>query len=136
LLTVFNWRQGGYSSNQALNLGRNFYYEANVYDIPYWTPENQINNWPILNYGNPLGWGFYQSRSFVRLQDLSLAYTFPQALAGKINLSGLKVYLSGKNLFTWTDWIGWDPEHGAGGINPGNNGPLMKTYTMGLNVQF
>ena len=136
LLAVFNWRQGGYSPNQALNLGRNFYYEANVYDIPYWTPENRINDWPILNYGNPLAWGFYQTRSFVRLQDLSLGYTFPVSITEKANLSGLKVYVSGKNLLTWTDWIGWDPEHGAGGINPGNNGPLMKTYTVGLNVQF
>ncbi|MEK6479398.1 TonB-dependent receptor [Catalinimonas sp. 4WD22] len=136
LMTVFNWRKGGYSSNQALNLGRNFYYEANVYDIPYWTPENAINDWPIINYGNPLAWGFYQNRSYVRLQDVSLGYTFPQAIVEKVSISGLKIYLSGKNLFTWTDWIGWDPEHGAGGISPGNNGPLMKTYTVGLNVQF
>ncbi len=136
LMAVLNWRQGGYSSNTALNLGRNFYYEANVYDIPYWTPENPINDWPIINYGNPLAWGFYQNRSYVRLQDLSIGYTFPESLIEKLRVNQLKVYVSGKNLITWTDWIGWDPEHGAGGISPGNNGPLMKTYTVGLNVQF
>ncbi|MEQ8556361.1 MAG: TonB-dependent receptor [Cyclobacteriaceae bacterium] len=136
LMAMINWRQGGYSANQALNLGRNFYYEANVYDVPYWTPSNGINDWPSINYGNPLAYGFYQSRSYVRLQDLSIGYTFPAALVEKANLRNLKLYVSGKNLFTWTDWIGWDPEHGAGGISPGNNGPLMKTYTLGVNVQF
>ena len=136
LMAMINWRQGGYSANQALNLGRNFYYEANVYDVPYWTPSNGINDWPAINYGNPLAYGFYQSRSYVRLQDLSIGYTFPTELVEKANLRNLKVYVSGKNLFTWTDWIGWDPEHGAGGISPGNNGPLMKTYTLGVNVQF
>ncbi len=136
LMAMINWRQGGYSDNYALNLGRNFYYEANVYDVPYWTPTNPINDWPAINYGNPLAYGFYQSRSYVRLQDLSIGYTFPTQLVEKANLRNLKVYVSGKNLFTWTDWIGWDPEHGAGGISPGNNGPLMKTYTLGVNVQF
>lgn len=136
LLAVLAVRQGGYSSDPALNPGTNFYDQANILDLPYWTPENPLNDRPAINYKNPLGYGFYANRSFVRLQDVSLAYTFNSAILERLKMGHVQVYLSGKNLFTWTDWAGWDPEHGAGGVNPGNNGPLMKTYTIGLNIQF
>jgi hypothetical protein len=136
LLAVLAVRQGGYSADPALNPGTNFYDQANILDLPYWTPENPINDRPAINYKNPLGYGFYADRSFVRLQDVSLAYTFNSAILERLKMGHMQVYLSGKNLLTWTDWAGWDPEHGAGGVNPGANGPLMKTYTVGLNIQF
>lgn len=135
LMVMFNIRQGGESSNPTLNMGRNFYYEGNVLDVPYWTAANPINTHPTINYPDPLGYGFYQSRSFVRLQDVSLSYDLPQGLLEKININSLKIYLSGKNLMTWTDWDGWDPEFGGGSRSPGNNGPLLKTYTLGFNIQ-
>lgn len=136
LMAVLAIRQGGFSPNSSLNLGTSFYDQANILDLPYWTPENPLNDRPALNYRNPLGYGFYQDRSFVRLQDVSLAYTFNSTTLEKLKLGSMQIYVSGKNLFTWTDWVGWDPEHGVGGVNPGNAGPLMKTYTIGLNVQF
>ncbi|MEZ4970900.1 MAG: TonB-dependent receptor [Flavobacteriaceae bacterium] len=132
--SVLNVRKGGYSSNAAISPGANFFDIANFIDSPYWTPENRINTAPRINYRNPLGYGFYADRSFVRLQDVSLAYDFPSELLDKIGLSGLKIYASGKNLITWTDWPGWDPEFGSGDIGPGINGPILKTYTLGLNV--
>jgi TonB-linked SusC/RagA family outer membrane protein len=135
LMVMVNIRKGGESANRAINLGRNFYYEGNVLDVPYWTPANPINTHPILNYPDPLGYGFYQSRSFVRLQDISLSYDLPRAFLDKFNMSSLKVFVSGKNLMTWTDWDGWDPEFGGGDRSPGNNGPLLKTYTLGINLQ-
>ncbi|MEQ6119137.1 TonB-dependent receptor [Reichenbachiella sp. MALMAid0571] len=136
LMAVLNIRQGGYSANSAINPGTNFYDLANIFDLPYWTPDNPINTHAAINYKNPLGYGFYQSRSFVRLQDVSLSYSIPSIIVEKASLGSVQVYVSGKNLATWTDWIGWDPEHGAGGLDPGNNGPLMKTYTIGVNIQF
>ncbi len=135
LMVMFNIRQGGESPNQILNLGRNFYYEANILDTPYWMPDNPINTAPIINYPDPLGYGFYQSRSFVRLQDVSLSYDLPPSLLQSINLTALKVYLSGKNLATWTDWNGWDPENGMTGRSGSNNGPVIRSLTFGLNIQ-
>jgi hypothetical protein len=62
-----------------------------------------------------------------------------------MKLNNLKVFVSGKNLMTWTNWHGWDPEHGAS-IDPFSlntdgdptrqNGPLMKSYVVGLNLNF
>ncbi|WP_020529932.1 SusC/RagA family TonB-linked outer membrane protein [Flexithrix dorotheae] len=136
LMALLTIRQGGYSPNSTLNPGTNFYDQANILDVPYWTPENPINTHPAINYKNPLGYRFYQGRNYVRLQDISLSYSLASSVIEKVKLQGLQLYVSGKNLFTWTDWMGWDPEFGSGSRNPGNNGPLLKTFTVGLSIQF
>uniref|UniRef100_UPI0035945CBE SusC/RagA family TonB-linked outer membrane protein n=1 Tax=Aquiflexum sp. TaxID=1872584 RepID=UPI0035945CBE len=136
LMVMFNSRQGGFSPIPTINPGTNFYDLANILDVPYWTPENPINTHAAVNYRNPLGYNFYQSRSFVRLQDVSLSYNFPKSLLDRVKVNRLEMYVSGKNLITWTNWQGWDPEFGSGGRSPGANGPLLKSYTVGLNIQF
>ncbi len=133
---TFNFRQGGYSPVSMLNPGTNFYDQANFLNVPYWTATNPINDYPRINYRNPLGYGFYQNRSFVRLQDVSLAYQLPENIVKKLKFGSCQLYLSGKNLATWTKWKGWDPEFGSGGRSPGNNGPLLKTFIAGINISF
>lgn len=135
LMVMVYIRQGGESKNPGLNPGRNFYYEANILDVPYWMPDNPINTNPGINYPDPLSWGFYQDRSYVRLQDISLSYDFPKSLLERIRVDNLKLFLSGKNLMTWTNWNGWDPENGLQGRSTSSNGPVIKSYTIGLNVQ-
>ena len=140
LSATINSRQGGYSGVSMLNPGTNFYDQANFLNVPYWTATNPINDYPRINYRNPLGYGFYQSRSFTRLQDVSLAYNIPESLVSKIKIGSIQVYVSGKNLATWTDWKGWDPEFGGGGrsavVDQINNGPLLKTFIAGINISF
>ena len=54
-------------------------------------------------------------------------------------MQGLTVYASGRNLYTWTNWIGWDPEtrqDGRGGGSWESNYPFTKSYVFGLNVTF
>ncbi|GAA4315228.1 TonB-dependent receptor [Compostibacter hankyongensis] len=135
LMFMFNIRQGGESAIPTLNPGTNYYDLFNTLDVPHWTPEHPSNTYPAINYRDPLGYLFYQSRSFVRLQDVSLSYDLPQSLVERIKMHAVKVYVSGKNLVTWTRWMGWDPEFGAGARSPGDNGPLLKSYTVGLNIQ-
>ena len=109
----------------------------------YWMPENPNARYRRLDTPSSFGAQYtfssegakpYNQRSFVRLQDVSLAYTLPAELISKINLTQAKVFVSGRNLVTWTDWNGWDPEtgsgFGAGGV------PTMKSYSLGLNVSF
>ena len=136
LSSAFNIREGGMSTMSSLNPGSNFYDQANFQDVPYWTPTNPINTAPRIDYRNPLGYGFYSDRSFVRLQDVSIAYEIPQKLVSKIHINTLQVFASGKNLATWTNWKGWDPEFGSGGRDVGTNGPLLKTFTAGFNLTF
>ncbi|MDR0612032.1 MAG: TonB-dependent receptor [Dysgonamonadaceae bacterium] len=89
----------------------------------YWTPENRttestgIYNSPAVYSGNWL------SRSFVRLQDVSLTYSFgPKALKALGGLDQLQVYASGKNLATWTKFPGWDPEFASINHDESNKG--------------
>src|SRR5690606_27886772 len=52
----------------------------------------------------------YFSRSFVRLQDVSLSYNLDNTISEAIGIGNMKIFVSGKNLLTFTDWDGWDPE--------------------------
>jgi TonB-dependent starch-binding outer membrane protein SusC len=76
----------------------------------YWTPDNGVTNAPSLYFLPRRLMGIYQDRSFVRLQDVSLAYNLPKSLLSTLKIDALQVYISGKNLYTWTKWQGWDPE--------------------------
>ncbi|HSF53380.1 MAG TPA: SusC/RagA family TonB-linked outer membrane protein, partial [Algoriphagus sp.] len=126
---------GGISPNPVINPGTNFYDRVNILDLPYWTPDNPLEDRPSVGYPNPYGYGFYQEREYVRLQDVTLAYSLPNSLMSKLKLSQTRVYISGKNLKTWTNWMGFDPEHGqAGTFNPSLAGPLLKSIIFGLNI--
>jgi TonB-linked SusC/RagA family outer membrane protein len=78
-----------------------------------------------------------QDRSFVRFRNLNVGYDFPQSLLQKGFLKGLRsirLYAQAQNLYTWTNWRGFDPED--------NNNistfefPGQRTYTAGLNIGF
>ncbi|GAA3597511.1 TonB-dependent receptor [Flavivirga amylovorans] len=99
----------------------------------YWMPENPNAKYRRLDDAGQFPGTPYTQRSFVRLQDVTISYNFPNKLIEKLSLSNLKLFVSGKNLATWTKWNGSDPETGVG-FRPDN--PLLKSYTMGLNVQF
>jgi len=107
---------------------------VNFLDAGYWTPENKSETRPGLTYTNPLGRGYYLSRDFVRLQDVTLAYDLPKALAEKLKVNGLRFYVSGRNLATMTDWLGPDPESGYSSIT--NLYPSPRTIIGGLNLSF
>jgi len=126
-------------------------------EVGYWTPENQSQDRPGLSYINPRGYAFPTNGSFTRLKDVTLNYTFPATIIDKLKLGTLSVYVSGRNLYTWTKWVGWDPEqtytigNGTGnidnptsllnagtsfsntqGVNP--NFPTVRTFVFGLNI--
>ena len=101
-------------------------------EVDFWTPSN-----PDAKFRSPLGTSsinpnVYQDRSFVRLQDVILSYDFDPNLLSKIRMSALRLFVSGKNLYTWTKWDGWDPETGSG-IGYGGR-PVMRHFTVGLEL--
>jgi TonB-linked SusC/RagA family outer membrane protein len=114
----------------------NYNYYNNV-DHIWWTPENRSNVYPAPNFSGT-NYKNLMSYAFVRLQDLSLSYTFRQKSLHDKGLKNLKVYISGKNLFTLTNWVGGDPENKQhfGRTSNLSTYPLSKTVSFGLNISF
>lgn len=111
----------------------------NQLDAGWWTPENQATTRPSLVYSNPLRTNWYLSRDFVRIRDLTFSYDFSQTALDKLKLTGLSVYVTGKNLGIITDWLGTDPENGGAYTSEQGSDalyPMPRTFLIGLNMSF
>ena len=102
-------------------------------EINFWYPGNPNPTYHAIPITGKYGDRWIQ-RNFVRLQDVSISYNLPPDLLKKMKIQTFKVYLSGKNLATWTKWPGWDPETGDPISIDGR--PVMSSFTLGLNVEF
>ena len=78
---------------------------------------------------------YIEDGSYLRLKNINLTYNLPVEGFHDSPVSSARVYLSGQNLFTITDYSGFDPEVGANGID-NNIYPVTRTFTVGLNVGF
>ena len=109
---------------------------ANCFDFyDFWSVTNPEAKYSVTYEAPQINATKYCSRSFVRLQDISFAYQLKQSVVQKLGLEGVKLYISGKNLLTLTNWDGWDPEtnQGIGSTNPY---PVMKSYNLGVDISF
>jgi len=70
---------------------------------------------------------------FIRLSQMTVAYNFQPSLVSRIGLSRARVYLQGVNLWTYTDYPGYDPEFTGAGTG---QVPLTKSYTLGVQIGF
>jgi hypothetical protein len=103
---------------------------------PYWTPENKNNTYPEMKYRSDGRHNWLQSRTFVRLQNVTLSYTFDKmAWVKESKINAFSVFVSAKNLFTITNWFFGDPERGSI-YTDGWDYPQMGVYTIGLNFSF
>ncbi|MBS1604007.1 MAG: TonB-dependent receptor [Bacteroidetes bacterium] len=108
---------------------------ANWLDKPYWTPDNPSNSVTRTNYNNSAyNYQFPRSRQFVRLQDLVLSYSLQSRMLRRVRMESARVFVSGKNLLTFSNWEGLDPESGTTFASSGF--PVFKIYTLGVNVSF
>lgn len=107
-----------------------------------WTPENPNPNadYPrlelISNQGTPntLESSFWlPDASYVRLKNIQLGYSLPNALLQSWNIQRIRVYITAENLYTWNKYRrGWDPEINTNGAFY----PIFANYTFGLNLTF
>lgn len=96
---------------------------------------------------------YLQDASYWRIKNITVDYTFPQELTRKIRIERLKIYVSGENIFTHSPIFKhtkmFDPEvigtgdsdyntttGGLSGVGEGYSYPMLKTWTIGLNVTF
>ena len=82
---------------------------------------------------------FVEDGSFVKLRELALSYVLQSPFE---SIDNIKISLIGRNLFSWDDYSGWDPEINTAGQSNGVRGfdfagvPIPRTYQIGLNINF
>jgi TonB-linked SusC/RagA family outer membrane protein len=103
--------------------------------LDMWSPVNPDARDPQSFQVSKVTGNRYQQRNFVRLADVSLAYSLGDKALRWLGIKDLQVYLSGKNLLTFTDWDGWDPETGQG-INSTDFHQVMRTVNLGVELTF
>lgn len=121
---------GSLRSNNAL---------LTVYANDHWSESNQdpYALWPrfsetIIDNNNRLSTWFMRDGSFIRLKQVELGYTFPQKMMKKINITNLRLYVSGTNLLTFSKFKLWDPEMAGRGLGY----PVQRTFNLGLQLSF
>jgi len=142
-LSVFvQTAQGSLINNPLLNL-QNYGGRVNTpKEVTYWTEENKDNKQPSLAFTNPRLYAYPTKQSYVRLKDVTFSYNLSPKNADKLKIGSLTAFISGRNLFTATDWIGTDPELSVNGTQTGaaNSNlsygiyPLVTSVVLGLNI--
>ena len=102
-----------------------------------YSAENPNGSMPALgNTMNDSYSSFWLEKSdYLRLKNVELGYTFRQPFLIKAGISSIRLYLAGTNLLTFTPLKHWDPEKGSGDTRNDVH-PNMRTYSIGVNVQF
>jgi TonB-linked SusC/RagA family outer membrane protein len=107
-LTQFNE-----ATNATLFGGVIFYDRSQFYKLPYWTPDNQIDDYARMMSaeGSGIKFNVWRSSSFVRVNNVSIAYTVPKSALNKIKAQGLKLYFNVQNAAVFSQWRYFDPEN-------------------------
>lgn len=78
-----------------------------------------------------------RNATFLRCKSLQVGYTLPKSITQKMNISQLRVYFSGQNLFCFNSYYkGWDPEMYQSTGDAPNFYPITAVYSFGLNLKF
>lgn len=144
----------GVFGNQVMNGGGSFmtssfdYFDNQTTDqLSRWQKPGDKTDVPQLRLygGNGIGASsrYVYDASYVRLKNITLSYSLPAAIIKRIRVQSLRVYISGVNLLTFTDYPGWDPEvntdYRSSNQNQGGDfysPPQIKNYSFGLNIGF
>ncbi|WP_210520036.1 SusC/RagA family TonB-linked outer membrane protein [Hymenobacter terricola] len=147
---------GNYIYNEA-KLALESYNGPNNYeaDVQPWTPQNHSTTTPRLLQGGGAGnlgaaassnamantTRWLEKGDYLRLRNIQIGYTLPKTVIGKVtNLSNVRVYVTGRNVFTVTNYSGFDPE--TPGTEFFGRGidyaiyPNVRTFTGGIQANF
>jgi len=117
-----------------------------------WSETNKNTSIPRLTYNDPnqnnrVSTRFLENGSFLRLKNIQVGYNLPKEMLNKIGITYCRLYASANNLFTITDYSGYDPEIGGEGPSSGSNAlywrgvdngtyPQARTFNLGVQVNF
>jgi len=112
----------------------------NGVQVPYYTPENPSAAFPRPNADSTpkyLNAFAIRDASYLRLRTLNLGYNLPENLLSNLKINNVKVYLTGTNVFTDTDYLGYSPEVNVRNtLSSADTGyPDAKSFTFGIKIQ-
>ena len=139
--SIFNGG-GVYQSSSA-----DYFDNQTIDQLDRWQNPGDITNVPQARLYGQNGTGpstrYLQKGDFIRLRNVMLSYNLPKSLTEKVNVGNARIFISGVNLLTFTQYTGYDPEARADFDNYGfDNGwnfysaPQAKTTSIGINVNF
>ena len=127
-------------------LSSGLYYQALVVDlnkISFWEKPGDNPDYPRFQFDQDAGLWTTVDRdvekvNYMKLRTLTLGYSFPKKWSKKVGMEELRLFVSGENLFTWTNYSGMDPETVSitNGDDWQENYPLARKYTLGLTLKF
>lgn len=140
---LFSFQAGGWQYDNLYSWLMNPQYAANGLNVSKdllnaWTPDNKGSDVPNLKAENALSSGssdrFLYKTDFIRLKNISIGYSFTRNQLQNLPLKSLKLFVQAENLYTWSEWKGYDPEP----VTQYSLGvyPNPKTVSVGVNVEF
>jgi len=151
LSVFFNGQYGNkinfYGAGRFSSANGRFEDNQTVDQLDSWTPTNTDTDVPqarlYYNNGAQASSRFIQDGSFLRLRTATLSYNVPVQWLKKARVSAARLYVSGYNLWTLTNYTGWDPEVNADDIVTNiaqgydfYSPPQPKTVLVGINLGF
>ncbi|OHX63837.1 SusC/RagA family TonB-linked outer membrane protein [Flammeovirga pacifica] len=161
---MFTFRQGNWIYDDEMNLMAYMRSGNALTNVPQqmyderWQQPGDQTDVPRVIYDHPFGkrdpfqgsrsTRFLYDGSFIRLKNVTLAYTLPKSVTEKLKLNNLRFYVSGTNLITFTKYPGWDPEasNSLGNFSPTEaniapgvvkgNPPQAMQLKAGINLTF
>ncbi len=100
----------------------------NTWKIPYWTPENQRDDYARLRSApaNGVSYSTWFDRSYVRLENVAVAYRLPPAFLNRTFIESCRLYVNVRNAGLWAPtWKFGDPEDGT---------RSQRIFSLGLNM--
>ena len=117
-------QKGG--SSEPFNARQEYIKNHNWYNIPYWTPNNGINDAARIN-SIQRGDNIWVSNSYLRVQSFSVGYTIPQSILERVKIRRARLGFNVDNLAVMTSWKYGDPE---------SQFEMPRTYTFSLDFNF
>lgn len=127
-----------YNGNRVTLEGMSTTFNQSIKVLDRWTGEGTSNSIPRAVYADPnnnnrVSNRFIEDGSFVRLKNVTLGYSLPTNLLTKAFMSSARLYISAQNLYTFTNYSGFDPE--VSGVDTSNY-PFTRTVSFGIDVKF
>lgn len=100
-----------------------------------WTPRLYGNKGNIVNLEGVVNSRFVESGDFIKVDNITLGYSFDKSVIEKVSLSKFRVYAVLQNAIMFTKYTGIDPEMESTGMDY-NSVPRQMTFSMGINATF